>query len=129
MGLQRYDDESEFIAYVSRESAMAELAGAFSQAAGGGEPLEAARFRFAAPFAADRPALLHVQYTAPLMCRVPVVVSVHDVSFLEYPEYFTPFRSLQLRHTVRRTVRSAARVLTPSEFSKRCIMRAYGLDG
>jgi glycosyltransferase involved in cell wall biosynthesis len=69
-----------------------------------------------------------VQYTAPLFCGVPIVVSVHDVSFLEYPEYFTHFRSMQLRQTVRRTVRAAARVLTPSEFSKSCIMRAYGLE-
>jgi glycosyltransferase involved in cell wall biosynthesis len=62
------------------------------------------------------------------MCRVPVVVSVHDVSFLEFPEYFSRFRAMQLRCTVRRTVLSAERVLTPSEFSKRSIMRAYGLD-
>ena len=76
----------------------------------------------------DRPSLLHVQYTAPLFCPVPVVVSVHDVSFLEHPEYFTTFRAWQLRCTVERTVRSAAAVLTPSEFSKREILKAYGLD-
>src|SRR5688500_14285773 len=35
----------------------------------------------------DRPDLLHVQYTAPLACPVPIVVSVHDISFLEHPEY------------------------------------------
>jgi glycosyltransferase involved in cell wall biosynthesis len=62
------------------------------------------------------------------MCRVPVVVSVHDVSFLECPEYFTRFRAMQLRYTVRRTVLNAKRVLTPSEFSKSAIMKAYGLD-
>src|SRR5260370_41502619 len=57
-----------------------------------------------------------------------MVVRVQEVSFVESPEYFTRFRSMQLRHTVRRTVLKAARVLTPSEFSKQCIMRAYGLD-
>src|ERR1035438_8682170 len=36
----------------------------------------------------DRPDLLHVQYTAPLGRTVPVVVTVHDVSFAEHPEYF-----------------------------------------
>ena len=36
------------------------------------------------------------------------MVSVHDVSFLEHPEYFPRFRALQLRWTVRRTVQSAA---------------------
>lgn len=76
----------------------------------------------------DRPDLIHVQYTAPLNCPVPVVVSIHDVSFLEHPEYFEFLRSRQLRLTVRRTVRTAARVVTGSEFSRGAIARAYGLD-
>jgi glycosyltransferase involved in cell wall biosynthesis len=75
----------------------------------------------------DRPDLLHVQYTAPLACPVPVVVTVHDVSFVEHPEFFTPGRALQLRLTVRRTARAAACVLTPSEFSKRAILKAFHL--
>ena len=29
----------------------------------------------------------------PLTCSVPIVVSVHDVSFLEHPQYFTFFRA------------------------------------
>jgi|SRR5579871_1834835 len=74
----------------------------------------------------DRPDLLHVQYTAPLGCPVPVVVTVHDVSYLEHPEYFTRASSLQLQWTVRRTVRRAARVLTVSEFSRSSILKAYG---
>jgi glycosyltransferase involved in cell wall biosynthesis len=74
----------------------------------------------------DRPDLLHVQYTAPLGCPVPVVVSVHDVSFLEHPEYFTRDRAMQLQFTVRRTVYRAARILTGSEFSKSSILKVYG---
>jgi len=53
---------------------------------------------------------------------------VHDVSFLEHPEWFTTLRSRQLRLTVRRTVHSAVKVLTPSEFSRREIARAYGAE-
>jgi glycosyltransferase involved in cell wall biosynthesis len=71
---------------------------------------------------------LHVQYTSPLGCATPLVVSVHDVSYLEHPQYFTRFRSTQLRFTVKRTVESAARVLTPSEFSRKAILRHYKLD-
>jgi glycosyltransferase involved in cell wall biosynthesis len=74
----------------------------------------------------DRPDLLHVQYTAPIGCSVPVVVTVHDVSFIEHPEYFTRDRALQLQWTVLRTVRRATRILTVSEFSKKSILRAYG---
>ena len=67
-----------------------------------------------------------MQYTAPIGCHVPVVVSVHDVSFLEHPEYFTRDRAWQLQWTVRRTVQRAARVLTGSEFSRASILKVYG---
>jgi glycosyltransferase involved in cell wall biosynthesis len=73
----------------------------------------------------DRPDLLHVQYTAPLWCRVPVVVSVHDVSFLEHPEYFKRTRRAQLRWSVQRTVRDAAAIITGSSFSRDRILAAY----
>jgi glycosyltransferase involved in cell wall biosynthesis len=76
----------------------------------------------------DRPDLIHVQYTAPLSCPVPIVVSVHDVSFIEHPEYFPWHRALQLRATVKRTIRRAVKVITPSDFSRTAIVRAYGLD-
>src|SRR5262249_20163291 len=74
----------------------------------------------------DRPDLLHVQYTAPLGCSVPIVVSVHDVSFLEHPEYFTRKRAWQLQWTVRQTVNRAAKILTGSEFSRGSILKVYG---
>jgi glycosyltransferase involved in cell wall biosynthesis len=50
---------------------------------------------------------------------------VHDVSFLEYPQYFTRFRACQLRLTVQQTVQRAACVLTPSEYSRRAILKHY----
>src|SRR6185312_4413557 len=74
----------------------------------------------------DQPDVLHVQYTQPVFCPVPVVVSVHDVSFLEHPEYFPKARALQLQTTVGHTVRSAAKILTVSEFSRRSILKVYG---
>jgi glycosyltransferase involved in cell wall biosynthesis len=52
---------------------------------------------------------------------------VHDVSFLEHPEYFTLVRRSQLRYTVAQTVKHAARVLTVSEFSRDAILRAYDI--
>ncbi len=59
---------------------------------------------------------------------MPLVVSVHDVSYLEHPQYFTRFRAAQLKLTVKRTVQAAARVLTPSEFSRDAILRHYAID-
>lgn len=71
--------------------------------------------------------MLHVQYTSPLGVGVPVVVTVHDVSFIEHPEYFTLARREQLRFTVSRTIQSSSRIITVSDFSKRAILRHYDI--
>jgi len=122
------DREADFVTYLSRENAFDDVPRRFHKRLVAVNPFVRLGFDLPRRLRKDQPDLLHVQYTAPLFCSVPVVVSVHDVSFLEHPEYFTAFRALQLRYTVHRTVRSAVRVLTPSEFSRRSILDAYGLE-
>src|SRR5689334_18221306 len=117
--------ESEIVAYVSADSAAQYLPASIRTRRVATNPFLRLGFDLAMRVRQDRPDLLHVQYTAPLACPVPVVVSVHDVSFLEHPEYLPPWRAAQLRYTVRRTVYAAARVLTGSEFSRKAILRAY----
>ena len=67
----------------------------------------------------DRPELIRVQYTATLSCPVHDVVSVHDVSFLEHPEYFSSCRSAHYRWTVNRIVKYSDHVLTHRAFPNR----------
>jgi len=121
------DREAEFIAYISREEAIADVPDRFIKRRVAVNPFVRLGWDLPRRVAEDRPSLMHVQYTAPLACSAPIVVSVHDVSFLEYPQYFTSFRAMQLRLTVRRTVKAASCVLTVSEFSKRAILDAYKL--
>jgi glycosyltransferase involved in cell wall biosynthesis len=116
----------ELIAYVSGESARQSVPANIRTRRVATNPFLRLGFDLAMRCRQDRPNLLHVQYTAPLACPVPVVVSVHDVSFLEHPEYFTRDRAMQLQFTVRRTVFRAARILTGSEFSKSSILKVYG---
>jgi glycosyltransferase involved in cell wall biosynthesis len=118
-------EEAEIVAYISVERARGWLPARFRTRQISGNPFLRLGFDLPMRVRQDRPDLLHVQYTAPLTCPVPVVVSVHDVSFLEHPEYFPTARALQLRWTVRRTVETAARVLTGTEFSRSAILRAY----
>ena len=117
--------DCEFVAYVSTDTARDVLPAAIRTRRVAANPFRRLGLDLAMRLRQDRPDLLHVQYTAPVGCPTPVVVSVHDVSFLEHPEYFTRDRALQLRWTVRRTVRRAAKVLTGCEFSKQSILRAY----
>jgi len=127
-GFAALDHQADFVTYLSRQSAQNDLPDRFLKHQVSVNPFIRLGFDIPRRLRADRPNLLHVQYTAPIFCPTPIVVSVHDVSFLEHPEYFTPFRALQLRCTVRRTVKAAARVLTVTEFSKRSIQAAYGVS-
>jgi glycosyltransferase involved in cell wall biosynthesis len=71
--------------------------------------------------------VLHVQYTAPPFCPVPVVVTIHDLAFEHLPQTFTRRGAWQLKMTVRRTARHAARIATVSEFSRKDIVTTYRL--
>jgi glycosyltransferase involved in cell wall biosynthesis len=124
----RLDPDSEFVAYLSKPCAEADMPSQIRRSRVSRNPYKRLGFDLPLRLRADRPDLLHVQYTGPVACPVPLVVSVHDVSFLEHPQYFTRFRATQLRLTVKRTVHGAARVLTPSEFSRRAILRHYPID-
>lgn len=124
------DQQSEFIAYLSHNvnGAAAVVPERIARSVVSANSFVRLGLDLSRRVRRDRPDLLHVQYTAPLACPVPIVVSVHDISFLEHPEYFPWARVAQLRLTVRRTIERAVKVITPSEFSRRAIADAYGLD-
>jgi glycosyltransferase involved in cell wall biosynthesis len=124
----RLDQGNELIAYISKQGVETDLPGRIQTRRVSENPYVRLGVDLPQHVRRDRPDLLHVQYTGPVFSAAPLVVSVHDVSYLEYPQYFTRFRSLQLRLTVKRTLKRAARVLTPSEFSRRAILKHYSID-
>jgi len=78
----------------------------------------------------DRPDVLHVQYAGPLLplpSQCSLVATIHDVSFVDVPEFFSLSDRTLLRLGVGRTIRQASRVITVSEFSKARLMKAYGI--
>lgn len=124
----RLDSESQFFAYLAKPFAECEVPSRFAIRRVSANPFKRLGIDLSLRVRQDRPDLLHVQYTGPLHCPVPLVASVHDVSYLEHPQYFTPSRALQLKLTVKRTILAAARVLTPSEFSRDAILKHYAID-
>jgi len=122
------DKHSEFITYVSAKDAEAWIPERFLVRRVSGNPYKRLGWDLGRMVRADKPDLIHVQYTAPLLTGVPTVVTVHDVSFLKHPEYFTTARRSQLRLTVARSVKAAARILTVSEFSRDAILEAYDIQ-
>ncbi|MCA2964807.1 MAG: glycosyltransferase family 4 protein [Acidobacteriaceae bacterium] len=129
--LEQYDGldrDNQFFAYVSVPGADEFVPRRFEKRWVSNNPFRRLGFDLSRGVRRDQPDVLHVQYTAPLLCSAPVVVSVHDVSYLEHPEFFPRARRIQLRWTVERTVRRAAKVVTLSEFSRAGIARAYGMN-
>jgi glycosyltransferase involved in cell wall biosynthesis len=128
-GFAELDRESEFIACVSEADADQSIPARFRIHRVSADPYRRLGWDLARMVRLEAPDLVHVQYTAPLFCSVPNVVTVHDVSFIEHPEFFTSMRSAQLKFTVARSVKRAARVITVSEFSRTEILRAYDIPG
>lgn len=66
-------------------------------------------------------------YTAPFWAGVPVVLTIHDVSYEIHPEWYPYRRDWLRRYFYRRSATAAARVLTVSAFSASEISAAYGV--
>ncbi len=69
--------------------------------------------------------VLHVTYTVPLWARCPVVVTVHDISYVAHPEWFSKRDLRVLSATVPLSIRKARRVITVSEICREQIIEHY----
>jgi glycosyltransferase involved in cell wall biosynthesis len=67
-------------------------------------------------------------YTCPLLCRTPIVLVIHDVSFAAHPEWFSWREGLRRRLITRLSARRARRVITDSDFSKLEIGQHFGIE-
>lgn len=73
-------------------------------------------------------ALLHsLAYVSPLINRTRTIVTLYDLSFYLYPEYFRPFHRLYLQWGTRFSIRRAERIITISESTKRDAVRLLRL--
>ncbi len=79
-------------------------------------------FQFPKLASAHQCDLAHTQYTVSPMFKIPVVTTVHDISFIVNPRWFPIKDRLLLRLTVPFSCRKACRVLTVSESSREDIL-------
>lgn len=66
-------------------------------------------------------------YTMPLLARVPVVVTLHDATFFSHPELHSRAKRTFFQAWIRRSLRSAAAVIVPSEATRAEVARWTGL--
>jgi len=66
-------------------------------------------------------------FRAPLRAPVPVVVTVHDLAAIRFPDLFTAWTRVYARTLLRIVLRSATRVLAVSEFTKHDVAALAGV--
>ncbi|HEX8071529.1 MAG TPA: glycosyltransferase family 1 protein [Pyrinomonadaceae bacterium] len=129
--LAEIDQVNRYTLYVTRAAAVERFAGRWPNFAVRRTLPHSPLVRIPLTLAAElrrRPVdVLHVQYTAPPLAPCPVVATIHDLSFEHLPATFKRRSRVQLRLTVRRTARSAAHVIAPSEFTARDLISTYRL--
>jgi glycosyltransferase involved in cell wall biosynthesis len=76
----------------------------------------------------DKLDVLHMQYISPLFISCPTVITLHDVLFEDFPQYFTAFFRLRSHLLFKRSARKAAHIFAASDYSKEAIMRHYHIS-
>jgi glycosyltransferase involved in cell wall biosynthesis len=66
-------------------------------------------------------------YRGPMRCRIPLVVTVHDLAVLRHPEAFNRWSRLYGPRVVPRVLRTARRVIAVSEFTRRELIELLGV--
>jgi glycosyltransferase involved in cell wall biosynthesis len=66
--------------------------------------------------------------TAPMGATRPYVLTIHDLQYRTYPEYFSRTKRAYLTSMIGRSVRRARVVTVPSEYVRRSVIEAYGAD-
>jgi glycosyltransferase involved in cell wall biosynthesis len=81
----------------------------------------------------EKPDILHcTANTAPLFCKIPMVITIHDVIYLESINFsgtsYQNFGNLYRRFIVPKVAKKAAMILTVSEYEKKVIVDRLNID-
>jgi len=74
---------------------------------------------------ADAALVHHGGGTAPLRARRPYVLTIHDLQFRTYPQYFSSTKRAYLRAVIPRSIRRATVVAVPSAYVRDSVIAAY----
>lgn len=72
--------------------------------------------------------IIHTQYFTPLFTNKKNIVTIHDISFETFPEYFSHKELLINKYFVKKAAILAKGIITVSEFSKNDISNKYNID-
>ena len=70
----------------------------------------------------------HAGGVIPVLRTTRPVLTIHDLQYLYYPEYFTTSKLAYLKRMVPRSAEAARLVLTPSEYTRRTVIERLNID-
>ncbi|MDD5644401.1 MAG: glycosyltransferase family 1 protein [bacterium] len=91
-------------------------------------PLRRYLFEMPKSLRKEKPDVLHIQYHGPFFHNCPTVLTVHDISYEIFPRYFTLPERLRLHFSVPCFIKKANSVITVSEYSRKDMIKKYGLE-
>jgi glycosyltransferase involved in cell wall biosynthesis len=65
--------------------------------------------------------------TVPVIRRTPIALTIHDLQYLEYPQYFSRLRLEYLRWAMPRAARAADVIAVPTQFVRSTVVDALGV--
>ncbi|MDO8361711.1 MAG: glycosyltransferase family 1 protein [Actinomycetota bacterium] len=75
----------------------------------------------------DAPLVHHGGGTAPVRAHRPYVLTIHDLQFRTYPQYFSRVKRTYLAAVIPPSARRATVVAVPSEYVRDSVVSAYGV--
>ncbi len=72
--------------------------------------------------------LFSPSHYGPAFSPIPFVISIMDLGFLQQAQQFTKKDFYQLKHWTKRSVKKASKIISISEFTKKDIVKTYGID-
>jgi len=66
--------------------------------------------------------------TIPIRHHRPTLLTIHDLQYREFPGYFRAHKLAYLRYIMPRSARRATEISVPTEFVKKTVHDAYGID-
>jgi len=131
--LLQTDDKNEYILYCKKDIEDKVVVQKAKMVVAGRKKHLWAFTVFAKLVKAERPDVVFMPVqTFPFLIRpkgkLKIVITVHDVAFLFFPQYFTFVRRQILQFHTKRAVKFADRVIVPSEATKNDLVRAYGVN-
>jgi glycosyltransferase involved in cell wall biosynthesis len=67
-------------------------------------------------------------HVMPLIAPAKTIITIHDVAWKLFPESYSLASRLYLEWSTKRTVKKAWKILTPSETTKKDLVKLYGAD-